>query len=487
MQEVRYYSSLTNGDYAMFNRVNLNKNDIPICVEEPNKDKDGPPIKKYTFYRSPLLLFRALLSLNPNVRCIYEIIKGEKFQKPYYDIDIALKDDPFDEKYSHTKEEKIVIATKIVDLCKKSLMKIRPQIKESDILVLSSHSDLKRSFHIIVDRWCVQSSTLNKELYEEMIQNIPMDIRKYIDNKMYKSIQQFRTFLSSKCGKNRPLIVDKDNSMWQPDGEILSFNVLVREIFIASLITYTDNCILIPMEIKEKVQNVNSKELENEDYIKIMKAFDNFPDRNSFEIGSTSNNFISLKRKRPTFCSVCNRTHENENPFLFVGPTSGNIYFNCRRGEGSITIGNLNDTFHSKVEKNEEKKLTETPKIEDLNPERLTYTSINLTNFVDSGIMSLDVDTNNSSNLYCSVTSSNLSNLPSETQQNIQLNLTNDQNNNGNLQQIDISIRLNIPKVGDSNNHQKISEFKRQVEERRNKWKSKMQTKRPDVVISQFN
>lgn len=475
MQEVRYYSSLTNGDYAMFNRVNLRKNDIPICVEEPSKNQDDLPIKKYTFYRSPLLLFRAILSLNPNLRCVYEIIKGEKFQKPYYDIDIALKDDPFDERYSHTKEEKFMIAKKIVELCKKSLMKIRPQIKESDFLVLSSHSDAKRSYHIIVDRWCVQSSTLNKELYEEMIQNIPIDMRKYIDNKMYKSIQQFRTFLSSKCGKNRPLIVDKDNSTWEPDGELPSFNVLVREIFIASLITYTDNCTVLPMEIKEKTHTVNSKELDNDDYKKIMKAFDNFCDRNAFDVGSNTNNFISLKRKRPTFCTVCNRTHENENPFLFVGPTSGNIYFNCRRGEGSITIGNLNDTFHEKVEDLNDKNKIQTPRLEDLNPQRVTYGSIDITNFVDDGIMSLNVD----------LKSSHGANYNLTYDVNVSLNVR--QNLNENMGNLDMKINLNIPKVGELNVEQKESKFKRTLEERKNKWGSKAKTQNPDIVASQIN
>ena len=463
MSGQRYYHTLTNGDYAMLNRVRLGKDDIPVCLEEPGRGKDSDPFKKYTFFRSPLLFFKAVISLVTAMRCYYEIIMGDKFQKPYYDIDISLKDDPIDEMYSHTKEEKLAISKRIVEYCRDSIMKIRPQIRKTDILVLSAHADTKRSFHIIVDRWCVQSAALNKELYLEMIENIPPDLRKYVDNKMYKCIQQFRTFLSTKCGKNRQLIVDAETSTWAPTDEITDTYTLIKEIFLASLICVTDGCTLLPMEIKEKTHNVVSKELDSDDYKAIMSAFDNFPDRSSFDIGNVNSSFISLKRKRPTFCTVCNRTHDNENPFLFVGPTSGNIYFNCRRGEGSITIGNLNDSFHARPETDE----LVLPRIEDIKINISVAAPVQVSSFIDSGIMSLDSSSEQKLPIY---------NFPitNTYDTNIRVPLFN---------QTKVTVPIQEQVVVQNPDKEEISEFKRRIEEKKAKWTNKLATKRPDIAL----
>ena len=39
---------------------------------------------------------------------------------------------------------------------------------------------------------------------------------------------------------------------------------------------------------------------------------------NSFKISSVSGPFISLSRERPTYCKICEKIHENENPFLLI-------------------------------------------------------------------------------------------------------------------------------------------------------------------------
>ena len=459
----KYYNTLTNGEYAMFNRVTLRKDDIPVCLEEPGYGKDSDSFKKYTFYRSPLLLFKATISLPNHKRCHYEIIKGDKFQKPYYDIDISLKDDPIDELYSHTREEKLAISNRIVKLCKDALMKIRPQIKTTDILVESAHGDTKRSFHIKVDRWCVQSASLNRELFFEMLENIPLDIRKYFDDKMYKCIQQFRLFLSTKCGKNRQLIVDAENSTWAPTDEITDTYTLIKEIFLASLISVTDGCQLLPMEIKERTNNVVSKELDSSEYKLVMQAFDKFPDRGAFDVLSSNGTFISLKRKRPTFCNVCNRQHENENPFLFVGPTSGHIYFNCRRGEGTTVIGNLNDTFHASPPPVD----SEPPRIEDIKPSISIGVPVSINSFIDSGVMALDVNTESRSSPYIfpvPINKDNITRTPSHLL----------------IPTLDNKI---IEGVIQDDKTKEISEFRKRIEEKKAKWTAKLATKRPDVAL----
>uniref|UniRef100_A0A6C0BF81 DNA primase n=1 Tax=viral metagenome TaxID=1070528 RepID=A0A6C0BF81_9ZZZZ len=464
MIEERFYKKLTNGPDAMLERINLGKDHIPVCLEVQNPFSGGDPIKKFTYYKSPLLLFKATASLSNSERCHYEIIMGDRFQKHYVDIDIPLKDDSIDDIYSHTKEEKIAIADKIVECYRDSLIKIRPQIQLTDILVLSSHDATKRSFHIVVDRWCVQSATLNKELFNEVIQNVAIDTRKYLDDRMYKCVQQFRLFLSTKCGKNRQLIVDSKHSTWAPTHEIKDTYTLIKEIFLASLVSVTDTCVLLPMEMKEKTFTVSSKELDSNDYKAIISAFNNFHDKSSFEIGALSGSFLLLKRKRQSYCDHCMRSHQNENPFLYVGPVSGNIYFNCRRGEGSTIIGNIKDTYTSSKEIT-----TMCPKLEDVKSYISTSGPVQINNFVDSGILSLSENDIKTSQTYISKHTSVIQQVISTTTK------------------LDISKNVSINKNRTDIPETELSAFKKQVEEKKLKWMNKLSTRRPDVVFQNLN
>jgi len=52
---------------------------------------------------------------------------------------------------------------------------------------------------------------------------------------------------------------------------------------------------------------------------------------------------LLLRRRRPSKCPICNRTHEKENPFLFVVGAEKAVYFHCRRAAPSqkMYIGKL--------------------------------------------------------------------------------------------------------------------------------------------------
>ncbi len=69
-------------------------------------------------------------------------------------------------------------------------------------------------------------------------------------------------------------------------------------------------------------------------------------------------NYIILKRLKPSYCQVCLRTHEHENPYLFVKPylNGYQLYFNCRRNTESqllCFISNKSNTIVDDVTLNQ--------------------------------------------------------------------------------------------------------------------------------------
>lgn len=380
-----WFKKLTNGDEALFNKINVPNDAFPVCLEEENKIPGADPIKNFGVFRSAFTLFTECIKTVLALRCFYEIIRGYLSQKHYVDIDIKLEDDPLDNPHAHTVEEKINIANIIVQEYISAISTLKPEIQPTDILVFNSNSTSKRSYHIIVDRWYFPSATQNKEFFNECIQLIPISHRKYFDDRMYKKVQQFRLFLSTKCGKNRMKTIDPQ-STWKFEGELKSNYAILREIFYASLITNTGGCRLIPYKQKERMENVPSRDLENKEYNLVLSLFKTFKDFNKFEVLGLRGTLIPLKRRCSSYCEICQRVHDNENPFLFLS-FDNNLYFNCRRNDNSLLIGNINSIEIT----NEEKKDNAS---ENYTPPSIGY-SLSITNFTDNGVINLNNTSNN--------------------------------------------------------------------------------------------
>lgn len=376
----RWYEKLTNGEESLFKKIDVSDDAIPICLEEKHPIEGEKPIKKYAVFRSAYALFRECIQTSIEKRCFFEIIRGGHYQKHYVDIDIDLEDDKFTEKYPHSIEEKINISKVIVSEYVTAMLKIKPEIQPTDIMVFNSNSEKKRSYHIIVDRWCFASATQNKEFFQEIMEYIPLPHRKYFDNRMYKCIQQFRIFLSTKCGKNRVKNIDPQ-STWKCSESITDTFQLLKEMFFASLITVTEGtCRVVPLKYKEKIEYVPSRDMENNELSACLKLFRKFKDTSNFEVLDLKGTIIPLKRRSPSYCEVCQRLHDNENPFLYLSFDS-NLYFNCRRNDNSTLIGNILTDINNEMITNE---------ADGLNNNYVTPSigyDLNISTFVDNGIL----------------------------------------------------------------------------------------------------
>lgn len=343
------YKKLKDNDDSLLSKINIEQGNILIFYEYMKGDFKQI---EYILFMSWFSLYHEMMKTPDTVRNFHEVILGNKIQKIYIDIDIELVDDQFCMANFHSAEQKLEISKTIVYYAKEAIKKCRPQINDTDILVLNANSSKKKSYHIIIDRWCFPSAKQNKEFFYEMLSHVPDHMRRYFDSQMYSSIRNFRTYMSTKIDGSRILARDPQ-STWQPDDEITDPLELNKEIFFASLVTMVDACSILPFKVDDEVSDESGKEIENEEMRKMLTIFSTFPDSYCFKQGKCTGNKIFLLRKNPSYCDICERTHEKQNSFLFL-TNKNDVWLNCMRTSKSKKIGNI-DTYEYNTDVEEKK------------------------------------------------------------------------------------------------------------------------------------
>ena len=215
-------------------------------------------------------------------------------------------------------------------------MFLLPNIKSKDIMVFNSHIPTKRSYHIVVDNWCFTNSLNNKYFYKYVMEGFPEKLKSSVDSSMYSSMQQFRIYKSHKWQSNNIKQFD-ENSDWMPTNNCkntkqLKFNILFR-----SLVTNCGYCKILPSFAPEKVYrpfedlllespqiiqaiNLCAKSFECEDYLD-----NSFP----FDISDIRGGLILLKRRFPSYCKTCLKTHDGQDSYMIINRSG--VYLDCRR------------------------------------------------------------------------------------------------------------------------------------------------------------
>lgn len=295
------------------------------------------------------------LGLSETKRCFFEIILGDRAQKPHFDIEIEL------DKAPHLKPEDLSsfgeeLLTKFLDLMIaqfEELYMTRLNLK-TDLLIFTSHGTTKRSFHVIIDNHCHTSNIEAKAFYEKITQLLPVELQPFIDSAVYSKKQQFRIVGSQKKGSGR---IKQLRETWEYHGEKIEYSfreksrnsghklVLLLE---ASLVSYVPCCRylpnLLPVEATTKTvassedqEDLSPKTVEVAFNMIAKKAGVSINDpRFPYEVKGVIGTLILLKRLRPSNCQICCRIHEQENPFLLVITDDNGIrhvYLDCRRSE----------------------------------------------------------------------------------------------------------------------------------------------------------
>lgn len=174
---------------------------------------------------------------------------------------------------------------------------------------------------------------------------------KIIDFQIAKKNQTLRMVGSTKINKNTPITLDDPRHSFEdslircynpddPDTINLSFTDLVKT-DVNDLKDYEDkishkNIVYFGLSVDNQERKRYEGKMPKEIYKrtrKLLIALDYIND--NFEIGDpTSEKSIFLKRVNPSKCIQCNRTHESQNAYIFVGSTNGGkqlqiVYFGC--------------------------------------------------------------------------------------------------------------------------------------------------------------
>jgi len=284
-------------------------------------------------------------------RSFFEVVI-EQSQKPHFDIDISPEDS--------TLEMALRAGQSLTNFLDVLGEKVKDEVIEGiisymqylgfeidlsrDILLYSSHGEKKRSYHIVMPRYCHSTNKEAEKFYQNVVSKVSPSHLDYVDASVYKSKQQFRIVGSRKLDSNRPKIFLK---RWFYNNSEIEY--VYREEVISpehqklselydSLLSLCSSCILLPNVLPKETPKAyvpHNEDVTDEDVEKALALLE----QGCFTIIKIDGNRIDLKRHFGTMCPTCNRIHDNENPFLII--FKGRVFWHCRRSPGRTQIGSI--------------------------------------------------------------------------------------------------------------------------------------------------
>lgn len=367
MSRQTWYSSFVNPINGKDSLKNIAK-PTTFCV---SKEHEGS--RQFALYKTPLAFYKDCYINGGNRRHFFECIRDGK-QKIYFDIDVNLK------KHPEVKDFKEMGKNIVVDLIKSSIKAAKDFnfiLTPDDFAIFSSHGENKISYHVVTHNHKVGNNRLNRMFFEKTKTYIDNRYIDFIDSKVYSTFQQFRLLGSSKEGTDRIKsfvfnfqhrdIVIKHQI---PKDRMNNQRSLDYYIFEKSLITWNDDCIQIFIEDNQisEVKMYDTYQISNEDVLYIKQIIGS-----SYEIRKIEGNMVSLMRIKAAKCTLCDREHENDNPFITI--VGGNIRFHCRRADNSkyLNRGMLPSSMEKLTLSRSQSKSRSTKSMQELSPSEAEF------------------------------------------------------------------------------------------------------------------
>ena len=340
-----------------------------------------PKLHLFSYFNSIIEFLQYEAQFPMEERGFFETVLGQCEQKPHFDLDVNLiesatkletiKDKTTDEIMSDMIIYIIFSISKAFEIMNRELN------LSKDVLIFTSHGENKRSYHIVIDNHCHSNCEEANRFYQVVLQNVPEVFHQWIDHSVYKSLQQFRMEGSQKIRSGR---IKKLETEWVYGSQLIKTDIndhrktlndlseedrgmlwneesIERYIRLhASLLMNTNHCRVLPdfialLPIENYIlPNEYTNGIDDELALNSVQLLaetmgynihsDTFP----FSFNKVvSGGIILLKRKRSSYCSICERTHENENPYMYI--VNNTAYFDCRRNDRGLRlkIGKLNN------------------------------------------------------------------------------------------------------------------------------------------------
>lgn len=348
-------------------------NQLLVNVVTPDKRR------LFTIFPSHLDFVKYQIQLDPNKRWFFETILGDRCQKPHFDIDVDIEKNP------DIKGGEIV--DNLVDVMLDILSEADVEINiYTDVLIFNSHGEKKRSYHVVIDHYMHLNNLEAKAFYVEVVARMDPELSKFVDHAVYSTKQQFRIAYSQKPNSGRvKMLMEK----WIYHDEEIEYQYTVEprddshKMLLqleASLVTHIPGCLPLPNFIKvdndgrvmNGKKNMGKADYFDEDVSKdlALRALKLLAEtaglsitdvRFPYRLLNISGGIISLRRVHASKCRVCNRVHENENPYLFVIGVEHTVFFNCRRSSKNWMVGKLGKDENGESDEDSESDESEGP------------------------------------------------------------------------------------------------------------------------------
>lgn len=303
------------GEKNLIDNENIFNDNLLIC-QQLN-------YRRYTIFKN-FSEFSNFFRETPEIeQCFYEMMREGDGRKPYFDIDL---DDMSIDYVKMLKEIREIIFSMIG--------------KDIRFLVFDSSTATKRSFHIVIDKVYFQTYKELLVFFDRVKIKLSEEFKIFLDRSVYKTVQQFRIYKSHKYQKLNVKNFAKEFSYdftfpRNVRKEIAKFNFILA----ASLVTNTNGCRVLGgfqpiIEEKKITVSGSAQESDIEDVMKLFYKEYSYGDFEFQECKEKNGNLlIILRRLSSSFCKLCDRYHENENPYITVTGDYRNVRVYCRRSE----------------------------------------------------------------------------------------------------------------------------------------------------------
>ena len=333
------------------NIVRIGSSEIIISkdIYLANKEVKRKPPKSFALLSDPIELFKFVNSIYPNKRNFYEVIIENMPQKPRFDLDF-----PHNKFPNITREEAYYYLQCTLDAIEGVMRRYNIIYSyKNNCLVSRSHgkekTNIKYSFHIIIDKLRHINSSEAHAFYHLVANELAPEIREkgFLDNQVYSIFQNFRLLFNQKLGSNRIKVLDEITE-YVPSYHLAPDNKFIGQ-FVACLLSFTNNCPDMPHFINEnpKLTNINKSysSLTDEQYDRLIDAFDKQYFSAQYRLGNSDENMIFLIREDSGICPTHNTEHDNSDGFISCDEY-GNFWFNCYRkydnlSNKGIIFGNM--------------------------------------------------------------------------------------------------------------------------------------------------
>lgn len=332
----RWYPRLKPNDkdrYSLFNSIPRSQASNLFLVYSMNEEG----YRSYAAFRSATEFYHYYITVEEPE--IHEIILGEKSQKCRFDIDLTPDKAP-DGMDLHDFGDQIREA--IFDSMRDILKTYNVELDiGKHIVYCTSHSKVKYSAHLILAYYYHNNYEEALTFFDQIINNdelLKIAVKNgIIDRSIYSTNHSMRLLGSYKSGvRVKSLVNDIIHhneviSFSHPSGKHANLMKFRR-----SCITDTVGCkylpVIVPIKVKMNISNVILPAGYEDIIMELLVKYEG--GKENYEIrGVTDAGLIDLKRKHPSYCKICKRTHEKIDPFLRITP-GGVVNYYCRQSSG---------------------------------------------------------------------------------------------------------------------------------------------------------